>query len=209
MTVTTTGALRFPQISLDVQVNRIQGAIGQTLSDNHHLKPKANYTGERLLRERPRVYRRVVELLAEPGMSINQITKLCRVSEHTVRAVRDREAIPIAERKQTLVSIFANTAQIAAERMEELAGRASLRDAGTTAGIATDKLLALLGESGGIPVHLNLQVTGELLHERYAQLVREISGTQSAESSEALPNGEAFSVAGAMGLQSEEENLQK
>jgi hypothetical protein len=27
--------------------------------------------------------------------------------------------------------------------MEELAGQASLRDAGTTAGIATDKLLAL------------------------------------------------------------------
>jgi hypothetical protein len=34
-------------------------------------------------------------------------------------------------------------AQIAAERMEELAGTASLRDAGITAGIATDKLLAL------------------------------------------------------------------
>ena len=32
---------------------------------------------------------------------------------------------------------------MAAERMEELAGTASLRDAGVTAGIATDKLLAL------------------------------------------------------------------
>ena len=84
-----------------------------------------------------------MELLAEPGMSINQITKLCRVSEHTVRAVRDREAISIAERKQRLMSIFGNVAEIAAERMEELAGTASLRDAGTTAGIATDKLLAL------------------------------------------------------------------
>jgi hypothetical protein len=85
----------------------------------------------------------VVELLAEPGMSINQITKLCRVSEHTVRALREREAISIAERKQRLMSIFGNVAEIAAERMEELAGEASLRDAGTTAGIATDKLLAL------------------------------------------------------------------
>jgi hypothetical protein len=44
------------------------------------------------------------------------------------------------------VSIFGNVAEIAAERMEELAGRATLRDAGTTAGIATDKLLALSGE---------------------------------------------------------------
>ena len=39
----------------------------------------------------------------------------------------------------------------AAERMEDLAGKASLRDAGTTAGIATDKLLALLGENAGVP----------------------------------------------------------
>ena len=31
--------------------------------------------------------------------------------------------------------------------MEELAGKASLRDAGTTAGISTDKLLALIGQT--------------------------------------------------------------
>lgn len=92
------------------------------------------------LRERPRVYRKVVELLAEPGMSINQITKFCRVSEHTVRAVRDREAIPIAERKERLVSILGNVAELAAERMEELAPHATLRDAGMAAGVATDKL---------------------------------------------------------------------
>ena len=67
------------------------------------------------------------------------IAKLHRVSEHTVRAIRAREAQAIAERKQRLMSIFANVAEISAERMEELAGQASLRDAGTTAGIATDK----------------------------------------------------------------------
>jgi len=81
-----------------------------------------------------------VELLAEPGMSINQITKLCRVSEHTVRTLRDREAISVAERKQRLTSIFANVAEISAQRMEELAGQASLRDAGTTAGMGQRKL---------------------------------------------------------------------
>jgi len=103
-----------------------QSRNGQSQSE---AKPKGRFTGERLLRERPRVYRKVVELLAEPGMSINQITKFCRVSEHTVRAVRDREAISIAERKQRLMSIFGNVAELGAERMEELAGKASLRDA--------------------------------------------------------------------------------
>ena len=116
---------------------------GQSQPEPDQSKPRGRFTGERLLRERPRVYRKVVELLAEPGMSINQITKLCRVSEHTVRAVRDREAISIAERKQRLMSIFGNVAEMAAERMEEMAAQASLRDAGITAGIATDKLLAL------------------------------------------------------------------
>jgi hypothetical protein len=79
-------------------------------------------------------------------MSINQITKLCRVSEHTVRAVRDREAISISERKQRLMSIFGNIAELGAERMEELAPHATLPDAGMAAGIATDKLLVLLGK---------------------------------------------------------------
>ena len=113
---------------------------GQWQSKREQSRPRGRFTGDRLLRERPRVYRKVVELLAEPGMSINQITKFCRVSEHTVRAVRDREAIPIAERKERLVSILGNVAELAAERMEELAPHATLRDAGMAAGVATDKL---------------------------------------------------------------------
>ena len=139
-------------------MNIIRSRNGQSQSE---AKPKGRFTGERLLRERPKVYRKVVELLAEPGMSINQITKFCRVSEHTVRAVRDREGVSIAERKQRLMSIFGNIAEIAAERMEELAGQASLRDAGTTAGIATDKLLALssdpLTQANNRHLHLHLE----------------------------------------------------
>jgi hypothetical protein len=89
-------------------------------------------------------------------------------------------------------------AEVAAERMEELAGKASLRDAGTTAGIATDKLLALLGESSGVPVNVNLQVNAQLLHQRYQELIA------------ALPNGETLSdPPAAMELQSGKENLQK
>jgi hypothetical protein len=45
------------------------------------------------------------------------------------------------------MSIFANVAEISAERIEQLAGQASLRDAGITSGIATDKLPALSGDS--------------------------------------------------------------
>ena len=168
------------------------------------------FTAERVARTRPKTYRAIVLLLADPDAAIMHIAKRHRVSEHTVRAIRAREAVAIAERKQRLVSIFGNVAEIAAERMEELAGKASLRDAGTTAGIATDKLLALLGEQGGgVPVQINMYPgVAELLHKRYFEMVEEIEG-RSAETKEALPNGETFPVAGAMDLQSGKENLQK
>jgi hypothetical protein len=168
---------------------------GQSQSEPEQSKPKGRFTGERLLRERPRVYRKVVELLAEPGMSINQITKLCRVSEHTVRAVRDREAISIAERKQRLTSIFANVAEIAGERMEELAGMASLRDAGITAGIATDKLLALssdpLSQANQQHLHVHLEPVNliEKWNEMCSKLPRSASEAKDT-AAKALPSGQ-------------------
>jgi len=87
-----------------------------------------------------------VQLLADPHASVNQIAKFHHVSTHTVRAIRAKEAKTIAERKQRLISVFGNVAELSAERMEQLAGKASLRDAGISAGIATDKLLAVAGQ---------------------------------------------------------------
>jgi orotate phosphoribosyltransferase-like protein len=172
----------------------IQPNNDQSLSQHDRSERKGRFTGDRLLRERPRVYRKVVELLAEPGMSVNQITKLCRVSEHTVRAVRDREAVSIAERKQRLISIFGNVAELGAERMEELAPHATLRDAGMAAGIATDKVLALLGETdGGVPVNIAIQVNAEALHQKYAELIASLPQPPAAmelQSGEELPKSD-------------------
>src|SRR5262249_50365696 len=138
------------QSTLDVRLNMSESDNGQTLSSHHRaLLPKgspARYTAETVLRTRPKTYRKIVHLLADPNWSAIQISKACRVSEHTVRAIREREAKTIAERKQALIAIFANVAELSAERMEELTGKASLRDAGVSAGIATDKLLALTGQ---------------------------------------------------------------
>jgi hypothetical protein len=147
------------------------------------------------------------------------------------RNLPPREAVAIAERKQRLISIFGNVAEFAAERMEELAGKASLRDAGTTAGIATDKLLALLGESGGgVPVQINMwsgvaealgaapevldqlkakyATPGELLQARYNEMVRCLD-EKYGRTNESVPNGETLSDSpAAMDLQSGE-NPQK
>jgi hypothetical protein len=92
-----------------------------------------------------------------------------------VRAIKAREAVAIAERKQRLISIFGNVAEISAERMEELAGGATLREAGVTAGIATDKLLALLGETAaGVPVQVSLQVNAQTFQDNYRRLCEAI-----------------------------------
>ena len=151
-------------------MNMNQLNIGQSPAPN----PEAaqGFTAERVLRTRPKTYRAVVRLLADPDAKVDHIAKLHRVSTHTVRAIRAREAKAIAERKQRLISIFGNVAEVSAERMEELAGGATLRDAGITAGIATDKLLALLGETGGgVPVQVNVLNT-QSLQENYMRIVR-------------------------------------
>jgi transposase-like protein len=87
-----------------------------------------------------------VQLLADPHASVNQIAKLHRVSTHTVRAIRHREAQDIAERKKTLAALLANVAELGAARMEETIGKASLRDAAIGTGIAVDRMQAVTGQ---------------------------------------------------------------
>ena len=78
--------------------------------------------------------------------SVLQISKTLRLSEHTVRAIRQREAQAIAERKKSLAAILASVAELGAERMEATIGKASLRDAAIGTGVAVDKMLALTGQ---------------------------------------------------------------
>jgi transposase-like protein len=122
-------------------------ALSQVQEDN-----RPRYTGELLLRTRPKTYRAIVRELAEPNASVNGIARRYRVSNHTVMGIREREAKSIAERKKHLVSILADVATVGAERMSEKIGKASLRDATIGTGVAVDKLLTLTGQSAGVQV---------------------------------------------------------
>jgi hypothetical protein len=117
------------------------GQVLSTTQDN-----RARYTGELLVRTRPKIYRQIVRLLSE-GVSANQICKLCHVTRETVRAVERREATEISARKKSIIGILSNVAELGAGRMEETIGKASLRDAAIGTGIAVDKMLALTGET--------------------------------------------------------------
>ena len=134
-----------------VLLNMIQRNDGNILTTQNS-EAGQGFTAERVLRTRPKTYRAIVQLLADPHASVNHIAKFQRVSTHTVRAIRAREDKTIAERKQSLISIFGNVAEMSAERMEELCGKANLRDAGISAGIATDKILALTGQMPSINI---------------------------------------------------------
>jgi hypothetical protein len=125
-----------------------------SLKDNRLLAPKgsqARYTGELLLRTRPKIYRQIVRLLSE-GVSANQICKLCHVTRETVRAVERREAAEISARKKSIVGILSNVAELGAARMEETIGKASLRDATIGTGVAVDKVLALTGQMPALQI---------------------------------------------------------
>ena len=98
-----------------------------------------------MLRTRPRTYRKVVALLADPDWSVVRIAQACKVSENTIAAVRLREASTIEERKKILTSVLVDVATCGAEQMERKIGRGSLRDVTVATGVATDKVLALQG----------------------------------------------------------------
>ena len=106
-------------------------ANGESLSTPNQPRKKGNYTGERLKMLRPEIYRRVVELLAEPRehVSYREICRRCHVTDDTVKAVEKREAIPIAARKQALMVQAARIAKLAYDRVEDQIDSAPLPQA--------------------------------------------------------------------------------
>ena len=86
-------------------------------------------------------------LLANPDWSDRAIAESCKVSVHTIAAVREREASTIEARKKTLTSVLVDVATLGAEQMERKIGRSSLRDATIATGVSVDKVLALQGQS--------------------------------------------------------------
>jgi hypothetical protein len=155
----------------------VQPRNGQSQSEPEQSKPKGRFTGQRLKLLRPETYRQAVELLAEPREQVpyDHICQLLRVSEHTLKAIEARESLSKAERKQRLLDKALRIASKAADRVEDQIDAGNVTQATVAFGVATEKIMLLLGEAGGgVPVQLNLQVNAQLLHARYAELVKRI-----------------------------------
>ena len=164
---------------------------GQSQSEREQSKPRGRFTGQRLKLLRPETYRQAVELLAEPRPQVpyDHICRLLHVSEHTLKAIERAESLSIAERKQRLLDKALRIASKAADRVEDQIDGANMTQATVAFGVATEKMMLLLGEAaGGVPVHINLNVGAEALHQRYFEMVAEIKEL-SRQNKDALPNG--------------------
>src|SRR5439155_12190783 len=93
--------------------------------------------------------------LAEPRqyVSYREICRQCHVTDDTVKAIVQREAIPIATRKQALMEQAARIAKLAADRVEDQIDTATLPQAVVTMGVMTDKVLALSADPAMIIRH--------------------------------------------------------
>jgi len=128
---------------------------------------KGNFTGQRLARDRPKVYRQVIALIAQ-GTSDAKIAKSCGVSRNTVAAVRQVEAPTIEQRKQTILATAARVAELGFERIEEelVAGNIKGAQLVPVAGMATDKVVLL----SNVPQQINITHTHEPAQQLYDKL---------------------------------------
>ena len=160
-----------------------------------------NYTGQRLSTA---ASERVVNLLSQ-GEPVSRIAKKCRMSVHSVMAIRERRSQSIADRKQM---IAASAARLAAEGFDQLNERLRSEKVRTAllvpiAGMATDKLIALSNDP--MQIHVSHQVSptyhdlGQNLYWRLNELAARLQQPRTIEAATvqpALPNGETISDSG-------------
>ena len=112
---------------------------------NNRLAVEGEFTGERLLRDRPGVYAAVVRMAAE-GLSISATARALGVSRNTVCAVRDREGITIEQDKRELLNDLRRASRLSVEKVIELLPTVKLaKDAAITAAVMIDKAELLSG----------------------------------------------------------------
>ena len=83
------------------------------LGNGKILKPKGNYTGERLSIA---AEQRAINYLAE-AMPVSRIARILRMSVHSVMAIRKRRSQDIAERRRRIVD---SVGRVATEGLEQI-----------------------------------------------------------------------------------------
>lgn len=147
------------------------------------------FTGERLFRQRPEVYRAIVTCLAE-GIGVRATARALKVSTNTVAAVRAREGATVETQKKETVSQLRQFARLGAERLLDEVDKIPLQSLPIAIGIAVEKAELLDGGATARVEHV--QAPGEkefkqlldMLPEADAQVVVPTTGFEAEESAQ-------------------------
>ncbi len=143
-----------------------------------------DYTGERLIRLEPEVYKAMVKLLAEPRsqVSYRQIARWLHVTHRTIRAVECREGIPITTEKKGKLALWGHCAEMALEKLGDvIPGMTNGKDLSIAASICQQNVNLLSGEA---TVRIETASSGDVF-EKMRALHAELVAMAAAKSIEA------------------------
>ncbi len=109
--------------------------------------------------------RAAIRGLLARGMTIKAITEQLKCSAHTVTAVREMDAEPIADEQANLAKKWTNVAQLGVEQIQERLAegeQVGMKELSIVAAVASDKLLALKGEPTARVIHERADSPAEL-----------------------------------------------
>lgn len=110
------------------------------------MEAHGHFTGERLFRFKPEIYRMITCAIAE-GLSVRQISRAFGVSTNTVMAVRDREPEAIDTEKRKVTSELRKFARMAIERLNEEIDHIDIDKLPIALGIVVEKWQLLEGQA--------------------------------------------------------------
>jgi hypothetical protein len=154
-----------------------------TRSENQ--RPVRNYTGERLFKERPRLYRLIASMLAEGVLSQRAIERATKVDHRTIASVERREAESVPATKRKLTTGFGQLARMTLERLQEAVPDMNHAQLAVTAGIATDKFTGLIGDPNQ-RLEVTIQDNRGNIFDRIASLKSEMEKVITAKEVEPL-----------------------
>jgi hypothetical protein len=161
----------------DAQLWLTLGDLGFSPGKIDRSGPVKRYTATVLFRDKPELYRAIVVLGAEPGMSIRRICKITHCADETVKAVLAREPVAVGAHKKQLLGEGRLVQRASLERLSELSPTMSAKDAALTFGIVTDKIELL---SGGVTSRVEV-TDGAAVLRRFLDLHEKIEKTVRGE----------------------------
>lgn len=173
----------------DAQLWLTLGEVGFSPVRVDRQGPKKRYTGALLFHENPALYKAIVVLACEPGISIRRVCEIVHCTDDTVKGVIAREPRAVAARKNELLNEGQIVRRASLERLNELVPTMSAKDAALTFGIVTDKVELL---SGGVTQRVEV-TDGAAVLKRFMDLHERIEKTVRGEviESKALVIGSA------------------